>query len=251
MQQWLPPKTTLHAWLCSSQHLMSMWKQPALLLAPALGLFGLLTACSEPKVQNSHQPSEPDSLGTFGWMAEFDSGGCMVSLEKQAAVDLDEQSLMDVRNSSCSVVRIAARSVRLGETVAACPDVKALSLYCDEIKVERDLATVFPNLVSLWIKTNTPSKVHLGNIRNGVNTLHLEGPWSSLAGLDSSTVQVVQLIMQSDSLKDIDSLHIDHLQTGILNLQGTPVAEKMHALCPTPGECNHLFGAHDSLVLVY
>lgn len=225
-----------------------MRKQLAFLPALVLGLVALLTACSEPKVRDSHQPSEPVSLGTFGWMAEFDSGGCMVSFNKQAAIDLNEQSLMDVRSSSCSVVRITARSLRLGEPVAACPGVKVLMVECDEMGLNGDLSAIFPNLQSLTIITDAP--VDLSKTRIETNTLMLIGPWSSLAGLDSSRVKVVQLIVESDSLMEIDSVYFGQRQ-GILSLYETPVGQKMRALCSTPGECNQVFGASDSLVLLY
>ncbi len=126
-----------------------------------------------------------------------------------------------------------------------------LNIVADELTSLHPISLSFPRLRLINITMSDPFTSNIFEQGIRINTLMLNGRFSSTRHLINTACSGGQLILDSPILTSVDSLILKELNFYIVNVQGTPLSDRLDSLFPRPEDCYDVLEMKDSTTLVF
>lgn len=174
-----------------------------------------------------------------------------VEIRDSMPIVISNNDIETLHKIGCNRLMIISDSVTITTGKNRADSISSLVIRTNVLQTECPIVLRFPGLQFIKLEIDNPSFSNFFNQGFETNTLFVIGKYSSTSFLTESSCHGAQLILESNSLINIDSLHINKLKFNTINIQLTPLSSRLDSIYPVHEDIYGSLNVTDSTVLVY
>jgi hypothetical protein len=152
---------------------------------------------------------------------------------------------------NCDKLTIKSDSVTFRKGNSRADSLTTLIIESNVLETECPIMSRFPSLDFIKLKIDNPYGSSFFHEGFKVNTLFIIGKYNSTSFLASPSCEGSQLILESNNLINLDSLHLNRLKFSTINIQLTPLSSRLDSIYPVHEDIYKSLGIADSTVFVF